>query len=51
MPNYNRGIEYRPNIFYELGKAPPNKYSELIISEDIYVSSSELEEKTEKVLI
>lgn len=51
MSNYNRGIEYRPNIFYELGKAPPNKYSELIISEDIYVSSSELEEKTEKVCI
>lgn len=41
MSNFNKGIEYRPNIFYDLGNVPPNKYVEQIIKKENYVTSQD----------
>jgi len=49
MDEYKKGIEYRPNIYYDLGKVPPNKYRELIINSNNYITSQDLEGKTDNL--
>lgn len=47
----NRGIEYNPNIFYELDEAPANSYRRLTIKSENYTTASENQKKIEDVKV